>query len=108
KRFVGGGERSERTVVRADDGERGQNRLPSVGIARIFDLNIGGRLDPPCQEHVPEFLGGYESQASGPIRPGEAVGVVLHHCGKVPLVERLMTGAMCSDVHRSHWATPFS
>ena len=60
----GGGEWSERPVVRTDDGKGAHHRLASVDVAGVGDSDVRGGLDPPCQEHVLELLGCSECQAS--------------------------------------------
>jgi hypothetical protein len=100
--LAGGGERSERPVVRADDREGAHHRLASVDVAGAGDSDVGGGPDPPRQEVVLELLGRPERPSLGVISPGDAVGVLLGHRLEVPLVEGLVTGAVGLDVAGFH------
>ena len=99
---AGGGERSERPVVRAYDVEGAHHRLASVDVAVVGDPDVRRRRDPPWQEVLLEFLGRAERPALRVIGPGDAVGVVLGHGLEVPVVEGLVTGSVGLDVAGLH------
>src|SRR6266496_283382 len=100
--LAGSGERGERRMMRADDGEGAYHRVASVDVAGADDSDAGRGADPPSQEVVPELLGRLECSVLRVISPGDAVGVLLGHGHEVPLVEGLVTSAVVLDVPGFH------